>query len=88
MKTPVFTKSFERDKDRCIRRVWNMEKFKTLARLLLSDQPLPPNAKPHPLSGNFSGYTDCHVANDWVLIYKSTPTEIHFMRMGTHSDLF
>ncbi len=46
MKTPIFSKAFERDKDRCIRRGWNMEKFKTIARLLLSEQPLPPNANP------------------------------------------
>jgi len=70
MKKPVFTKAFERDKDLCVRRGWNMEKFKTVARLLLAEQPLP------------------HVANDWVLIYKITPEEIHFIRMGTHSDLF
>ena len=88
MKTPVFSKAFERDKDRCLRRGWNMEKFKAIARLLLAGQPLPPNAKPHPLSGTYSGYADCHVANDWVLIYKATPSEVHFVRMGTHSDLF
>ncbi len=88
MKKPVFTKAFERDKDLCVRRGWNMEKFKMVARLLLAEQPLPPNARPHPLSGNYAGYTDCHIANDWVLIYKTTQEEIHFIRMGTHSDLF
>ena len=35
MKKPVFTKAFERDKDLCVRRGWNMEKFKMVARLLL-----------------------------------------------------
>lgn len=88
MKTPVFTKAFERDKERCLRRGWNMEKLKTIAHLLLAGQPLPPNAKPHPLAGNCFGHADCHIANDWVLVYKSTPTEIHFIRMGTHSDCF
>ena len=88
MKRAVFTKTFEKDMERCLRRGWDKEKFKTIACLLLAAKRLPVNARPHPLSGSYSGYFDCHIANDWVLIYQITDTEIRFIRMGSHADLF
>ena len=88
MKTPIYSRQFERDVRLCKRRGWDMEKFKSMARALLSENALPETARPHPLSGNYAGYTDCHISGDWVLIYKTTPTAIIFQRMGTHSDLF
>ena len=88
MKTPIFTRQFKRDIDLCKRRGYDMEKYKDIANKLLAEQPLPEAARPHPLSGNYVCYTDCHISGDWVLIYKVTPTAIIFQRTGTHSDLF
>jgi mRNA interferase YafQ len=42
----------------------------------------------HPLSGNWSGYRDCHVKPDLVLIYKVDSTTLKLARIGSHSDLF
>ncbi|GHV00397.1 hypothetical protein FACS189483_10440 [Spirochaetia bacterium] len=42
----------------------------------------------HELSGNFKGYTECHIQGDWVLIYKFGEGVIRFARTGSHSDLF
>ena len=44
----------------------------------------------HALSGNWSGYRECHVAPDWLLIYRIDSKEpvIILTRTGTHSDLF
>lgn len=88
MKTPIYSRQFERDVRLCKRRGWDMEKFKDIAKALLSEEPLPEAARPHALSGNYIGYTDCHIGGDWVLIYKPTPPAIIFLRTGTHSDLF
>jgi addiction module RelE/StbE family toxin len=30
----------------------------------------------------------CHVAPDWLLIYKVTDEEVLLARTGTHADLF
>ena len=49
MKTPIITRQFERDQKRCLKRGYDMAKFKACATNLLSDAPLPSNAKPHPL---------------------------------------
>jgi mRNA interferase YafQ len=50
--------------------------------------PLPASARPHPLKGEWEGYWECHVAPDWLLIYKHSDIELMLARTGTHSDLF
>jgi mRNA interferase YafQ len=42
----------------------------------------------HPLSGNWSGFRDCHVKPDLVLIYKTNNNSLQLARIGSHSDLF
>ena len=42
MYTPAYTKQFEKDTKRCVRRGRNMEKLKRLVRTLLSGEPLDP----------------------------------------------
>jgi mRNA interferase YafQ len=57
---------------------------------LVNEEPLPPEARPHGLSGDWAGATDCHIKGDWVLIYEidSATKKITFERTGTHTDLF
>ena len=50
--------------------------------------PLPTKNKDHNLSGNYSGYRECHIEPDWLLIYNQTDTELRLDRTGTHADLF
>jgi mRNA interferase YafQ len=38
--------------------------------LLAADQPLPLRYFGHPLSGEWSGFRDCHIRPDLVLIYE------------------
>jgi len=57
---------------------------------LESEGNLPQTFKPHKLYGNYSGYWEAHLKNDWLLIWKHVVTmnEIWLTRTGTHSDLF
>lgn len=50
--------------------------------------PLPTKNRDHNLSGNYSGYRECHIEPDWLLIYKQTDDELRLDRTGTHADLF
>lgn len=45
---------------------------------------------PHKLTGNFSGYWECHVKPDLLLIWGENDSIklIELIRTGTHSDLF
>ena len=49
---------------------------------------LPQKNLDHSLSGNYSGHRECHVAPDWLLIYKQDEKELLLYRTGTHADLF
>ena len=88
MYIPVYTKQFEKDLKRCRRRHKNLDKFKILARTLLTGRPLDPIHRDHKLVGNYVGRRDCHIESDWLLIYKIDGKHLIFERMGTHADLF
>jgi mRNA interferase YafQ len=79
---------FERDAGRMKKRGEDMEKFTAVVEALGSRQPLAPALKDHPLKGDWLGWRDCHVAPDWIIIYKTTDSELILARTGTHADLF
>jgi mRNA interferase YafQ len=60
-----------------------------LLKLLVSDTTLLPRHRDHALSGDWTGFRDCHVRPDLVLIYgKPDATTLELARLGSHSDLF
>jgi len=46
------------------------------------------STRSHPLKGEWKGHWECHIAPDWLLIYKLSENEVVLARTGTHSDLF
>jgi mRNA interferase YafQ len=59
--------------------------------LLLREQKvLEPKYKDHELSGEYSGFRECHIQPDWLLIYRVENDNLILVaaRTGTHSDLF
>jgi mRNA interferase YafQ len=88
MLTPIYTKQFEKDVKRSQRRGRNFDKFKIIARTLLSGEQLDPIHRDHKLTGNYIGRRECHIESDWLLVYKTEKEHIIFERLGTHSDLF
>ncbi len=90
MLTPVYTTAFKRDVKLAVRRGKDIEKVKTVIRLLCSQEPLPPALHDHPLQGDYAGFRDCHVEPDLVLIYRIVDEQLELIcvRLGSHSDLF
>jgi mRNA interferase YafQ len=88
MYTPVYTRQFEKDLKLARRRGKNLEKFKIIARTLLTGQPLDPIHRDHKLLGNLVDRRNCHIESDWLLLYKIDESRLIFERTGTHSDLF
>jgi mRNA interferase YafQ len=68
----------------------NMNHLKEVIEMLCEEKELPEKFCDHALSGEYSGYRDCHIQNDWLLIYKidKESSLISLYRTGTHSDLF
>ena len=63
-------------------------KLQNVINLLIYRFPLKSRHRDHPLAGKWSGYRDCHIEPDWILIYRITGSDLILERMGTHADLF
>ena len=45
--------------------------------------------KPHMLSGVYSGCIECHIQNDFLLIWVDADNQIiKLIRLGSHAELF
>ena len=88
MLKPVYSKRFERDLKRVIKRGKDSAKLKDLVKKLIQQEPLDAKYTNHPLKGNYKGCYDCHIEPDWILIYRIDSDTIQFIRTGSHSDLF
>ncbi len=42
----------------------------------------------HALTGNWKGHRECHIAPDWLLIYRIKDNDLLLIRTGSHSELF
>ncbi|WP_322514268.1 type II toxin-antitoxin system YafQ family toxin [Rhodopseudomonas palustris] len=88
MRSLRLSTAFKRDLKRINRRGYVTARLDRVVDALLSGVPLPPACRPHALKGTWTGYLECHIGPDWLLIYRLTPEEVLLARTGTHSDLF
>lgn len=88
MRNLRWTKTFAKDVKRVVKRNYKLPKLHAVLAMLQNDKPLPPAARPHLLQGEWVGTWECHIANDWLLIYELTDAEVRLIRTGTHADLF
>jgi mRNA interferase YafQ len=89
MRSVVQTNRFRRDWKREIRSSPGLSQaFVPILELLVEGKPLPPKARDHALSGKWTGFRDCHLRPDLVLIYGVTEIEVTLMRIGSHAELF
>ena len=58
--------------------------------LATNDIPLPEQYKDHPLKGKYSGFRECHIRPDWLLVYQKDRKDLILIliRTGTHSYIF
>ena len=75
---------------RAIKRGLPIEKLDEVVQILANQDILPPKYKDHTLSGKYSGYRECHIQPDWLLIYRidNGRLVLYLLDTGTHSDLF
>jgi mRNA interferase YafQ len=85
-----YTNSFKKDYKRILKRGYKMELLSNLFEQLMSDGNVNPVYKPHKLHGSYTGYWECHIQPDWLLIWEVDEERrcviLHYT--GTHSDLF
>lgn len=84
-----YSSKFKKDLKRVKRRGNNTSILRTIITQLASDQPLASKYQDHNLIGDYAGTRECHLAPDWLLIYRYESTDkLILLRTGTHSDLF
>lgn len=88
MKSLRYQASFTRDLKRIVKRDYDLRKLEATIIALRTDEPLAIAMRPHRLKGEWTGWSECHIAPDWLLIYKTEEAEILLARTGTHADLF
>jgi mRNA interferase YafQ len=82
------TTAFERDVRRVSKQGKDLDKLEAIVNLLQAQQELPARCRPHPLRGQWAGHWDCHVAPDWILLYRVTEEMLILVRTGSHAELF
>lgn len=88
MLTPIRSTQFKRDVKRAEKQGKDLTKLRVLLASLIRQEPLSTRYLDHPLRGIWKGYREAHIEPDWLLIYRTEGTELHLIRIGSHSDLF
>lgn len=67
----------------------SVTKLNSILSLLMNNEQLPARSRPHFLSGEWKGFSECHIEPDWLLIFDlENPEVVALHRTGTHADLF
>lgn len=86
----VLTAKFRKDFKTIKKRGYNTELLEPVIQTILEEKKLDRKYKDHELHGDYEGYRECHIAPDWLLIYRidNGKAVLYASRTGTHSDLF
>ena len=86
----VWTTQFKKDYKLAQKRHMNIELLDDIIRILSRGGKLPEKNKDHGLTGNWTGYRECHILPDWLLVYRidNDVLVLTLVRSGSHSDLF
>ena len=84
------TSKFIKDFRTAMRRGCDPAVFEYVVNELANEHQLAEKYRDHPLSENYIGFRECHLAPDWLLIYVIDKGQLvlTLSRAGTHSDLF
>ena len=68
----------------------NLDELDFVVTKLANQEKLDDKYKDHALYGDYKDLRECHIRNDWLLIYAIDEDELELLlfRTGTHSDLF
>lgn len=83
------TSRFKKDWKRYRHDIEKLKMLETIVKMLENEEEIPSKFKPHPLIGNYQGCMECHIGNDFLLIWRNPDNNIiYLVRLGSHSELF
>ena len=88
--TIVPTSQFKKDYKRIKKRGYDLGGLHGVLQKLANGAQLDEQNHDHALTGNYSGFRECHIRPDWLLIYAIDKDKLILTasRTGTHADLF
>jgi len=89
MKTIVQSTQYKKDLKRIRNDAKKAAALLEILNKLENEIPIPKENKPHMLTGDYRGYMECHIQDDFLLIWLDPDTdEIDLVRLGSHSELY
>ena len=86
----VLTAQFKKDLKRIRKRGVDLALLDKVLDYLQREESLPMKYRNHALTGDYTGFRECHIQPDWLLIYAIDKGQLILTasRTGSHSDLF
>jgi mRNA interferase YafQ len=86
----VLSNRFKKSLKQIKKRGLNISLIQTVVGSLIKGERLEEKYHDHALSGKWSGFRECHIQPDWLLIYliEDDLLTLTLIDTGTHSDLF
>lgn len=84
------TKQFRKDYIRAQKQGKDLAALDRVMREIIAGNALDRKWRDHSLKGNHAGIRECHVAPDWLLLYRLDleAEAVLFVRIGSHAELF
>lgn len=85
-----YSSKFKKALKKCQKRGLDVEKLRTIISSLATSGSVPPQYRPHKLSGEYAGIWECHIESDWLLLWEQNDTSLTLLLVdtGRHSDIF
>ena len=86
----VQTKKFEKDIKSLKKQNKDLTELFNVIDVIAKGETLDKKYRDHKLAGNFNDYRECHIENDFLLVYKIEKDKLILIlyRTGTHSEIF
>ena len=86
----VYTKKFEKDIKSLKKQNKDLTELFDVIDVIAKGETLDKKYRDHKLVGIFNNYRDCHIENDFLLVYKIEKDKLILIlyRAGTHSEIF
>lgn len=90
MRKIVLSNQFKKDLKLAKKRNLDISLLKEVVDKLANGETLPDKNRDHSLSGDYVSFRECHIAPDWLLVYRIEQEDLllFLFRTGTHADLF
>ncbi len=85
-----YTKRFEKDLTLCKQKGLPLDALWDVVEILAEQGSLPDSFSPHQLKDEYSGCWECHIDDDWLLIWRQDNYQLTLLltNTGSHEELF